>query len=154
MGFPKKYFDDTDGGPDPLKATGTRRVRFEETDMLGIVWHGSYVSYLEDGRIAFGDKYGLSYTNFKGADFAAPVVQMHLDYFSPLYFDQFIDIEAILHWCESLRLNFEYRITCKGSLVARGYTVQLLTDFKGRMLLSPPPMVEEFRQNWLAGRLP
>ena len=38
-------------------------VRFSETDPLGIVWHGNYIKYFEDGREAFGRKYGISYLN-------------------------------------------------------------------------------------------
>lgn len=38
-----------------------QRVRFDEVDSLGIVWHGHYVKYLEDGREAWGRKYGLTY---------------------------------------------------------------------------------------------
>ena len=39
----------------------TTRVRFDEVDALGIVWHGNYVKYLEDGREAWGRKYGIPY---------------------------------------------------------------------------------------------
>ncbi|MBU1710668.1 MAG: acyl-CoA thioesterase [Proteobacteria bacterium] len=153
MGFKRQYFDTVPGAPQQLTATATRRVRFEEIDMLGIVWHGNYVSYLEDGRIAFGDRYGLSYMNFKGADFAAPIVQMHLDYLAPLRFDETFEVTAILHWTESLRLNFEYRLVRDGALIARGYTVQLLTDLQGRLLLAPPDMVRDFREQWQEGSL-
>ena len=82
--------------------------------MLGIVWHGHYVSYLDDGRIAFGDKYGLSYSAMRDAGIAAPIVKMHLDYVSPLRFDKEVVVEAILHWSDSLRLNFEYKLTSEG----------------------------------------
>ena len=37
------------------------RVRFNETDPLGIVWHGYYITYFEDGREAFGRQHGISY---------------------------------------------------------------------------------------------
>ena len=37
------------------------RIRFNETDPLGIVWHGCYITYFEDGREAFGRLHGISY---------------------------------------------------------------------------------------------
>ena len=47
--------------PTALTASVIIRVRFSETDPLGIVWHGNYIKYFEEGREAFGRKYGLSY---------------------------------------------------------------------------------------------
>ena len=47
------YFPEEGDMPKPLVAEVKRRVRFEEIDLLGMVWHGRYPSYFEDGRIAF-----------------------------------------------------------------------------------------------------
>ncbi len=153
MGFQQQYFDLDPDGPPPLSVITKRRVRFEEIDMLGIVWHGRYASYMEDGRVAFGDRYGLSYKNFKEAAIAAPIVQMHIDYRAPLYFDDTFQIKVNLHWCSSLRLNFEYVITKEEQLIAKGYTVQLLTEVSGDVLLMPPDMVREFRTRWQEGSI-
>ena len=153
MGFAKVYFQREEGAPAPLSVAVSRRVRFEEVDMLRIVWHGHYVSFLDDGRVAFGDKYGFTYKDFKENGFAAPIVQMHIDYQAPLYFDEVFTIEATAHWCEALRLNFEYRLTGEDNrLCARAYTVQLLTDFQGRILLIPPEFIATFRNKWKKGQ--
>ena len=149
-----RYFRQEEGDPLPLKVSVSRRVRFEEVDSLGLVWHGRYVSYFEDGRVAFGDKYGLSYVRFKKENVAAPIVKLHIDFKAPLFFDEVMEIQAQLCWSEAMRLNFEYRITGPGGrLVAEGYTVQLLTDAKGGLLLIAPDWVEEFRRKWKAGEL-
>ncbi|OGR03137.1 MAG: thioesterase [Deltaproteobacteria bacterium RIFOXYD12_FULL_50_9] len=153
MGFPRRYFEENHNGPLSLVVNTERRVRFEEVDMLGIVWHGRYVSYFEDGRVAFGDRYGLSYNLYREMGIAAPIVQMHVDYHAPLHFDEIMTITTTLHWCESLRLNFEYRITRGDVLAVRGYTVQLLTDLAGRMIIVPPEMVQAFRRAWQEGSI-
>ena len=44
-----------------LTAETTLKIRFSEVDSMGVVWHGSYVKYLEDAREAFGAQHGLSY---------------------------------------------------------------------------------------------
>ncbi|WP_419175747.1 acyl-CoA thioesterase [Desulfosediminicola sp.] len=148
----KSYFPVDTTAPSNLVASIERRVRFEEVDTLRMVWHGRYPSYLEDGRIAFGDKYGLSYQAFIQHQTAAPVVQMHLDYLLPLRFDELFTIEAALHWTDSARLNFSYRlINDEGQTTAKGYTVQLLTDTRGEMLLIVPEWIKEFRDRWQAG---
>jgi acyl-CoA thioester hydrolase len=154
MGFPRHYFAEEEGGPPPLVATCQRRVRFEEVDALGMVWHGRYPSYFEDGRIAFGDTFGLPYPGFRDHKIMAPIVQMHFDYHLPLRFDETTTIITTLHWCVSLRLNFSYEILRAGmTRAASGYTVQLFTDDQGDLLLLPPPWIEDFRKRWLAGEM-
>lgn len=154
MGFLKQYFQRDEKDPLPLVATTDRRVRFEEVDALGMVWHGRYPSYLEDGRICFGDTYGLSYQCFLENNAVAPVVQMHLDYKKPLRFDQTFSIETALHWAGAVRLNFSYILKNQvGETVATGYTVQLLTDSAGTVLLVAPEWLVEFGRKWKQGEL-
>lgn len=148
----KKYFPAIEGAPPPLLATTTRRVRFEEVDSIGMVWHGRYPSYFEDGRIAFGDKYGLSYQSFVRHRVMAPIAQMHCDFKLPLRFDETVTIETSLHWNESMRLDFSYIIkNSNAQVAATGYTVQLLTDPAGTVLFVAPDWIEEFRRRWLDG---
>ncbi|MBU0673136.1 MAG: acyl-CoA thioesterase [Proteobacteria bacterium] len=155
MGFLREYFQRGSDDPEPLTVTAVRRVRFEEVDMLRIVWHGHYVSYLDDGRVAFGDRFPtVSYDRLRREMVAAPIVQLHLDYHSPLVFDEEMHIETTLHWADSLRLNFTYRITGgQGKLAVKGYTVQLMTDLEGRTILIPPDWVQAFRDQWRNGDL-
>ena len=61
-------------------------IRFSEIDMMRVVWHGSYPLYLEDARVAFGEKYGLSYQRYMHENIFAPIVEMKLDYKRPLVF--------------------------------------------------------------------
>ena len=155
MGFAKSYFSAEPTDPADLMVKTERRVRFEEVDMLGIVWHGHYVSFLDAGRVALGDRYpALSYARMKGEDMAAPIVQMHIDYQSPLVFDDLMQIETTLHWADALRLDFSYKISnSDGRLAIKAYTVQLFTDLKGALLLLPPDWIAEFRQQWKTGKL-
>ena len=61
--------------PTTLTASVIIRVRFSETDPLGIVWHGNYIKYFEEGREAFGRKYGLSYLDVQREGYATPIVK-------------------------------------------------------------------------------
>ena len=154
MGFQNNYFPIKTGEPQPLFAKAQTRIRFEEVDALGMVWHGRYPSYLEDGRIAFGDKYGLDYHLIREKKVMAPVVQLHCDYFKPLRFDENIEIIASLHWSEALRLNFSYEIFNQaGKKAATGYTVQLLTTIAGDLMLLEPDWIIAFKDKWQKGLL-
>ena len=131
-----------------------RRVRFEEVDPLGIVWHGRFVGYFEDGRVALGSRYGIGYEDFFRFGVPAPIRKLQIDYLAPLRFQEDFEIEAILHWSDAARLDFEFLIRGgDGSLVATGFSVQLMLDKAGGLLLLPPPFVREFRERWQAGTL-
>ena len=150
MRSPKSYFVINSSDPQPLCSETTRRVRFEEVDSIRMVWHGRYPSYFEDGRISFGDKYGLNYQSFIEHKIMAPIVQMHFDFKSPLRFDETMRIVTCLHWNEAMRLNFSYHIyNQQDTLSASGYTVQVLTEPDGTVLYVPPKWIIEFREKWL-----
>jgi len=155
MSPPRDYFPSRPGEPEPLTATARRRVRFEEVDMLNIAWHGHYVSFLDDGRVAFGDRYPvLSYRHLHQVKVAAPIVQLHIDFQAPLFFDEEMTVSASLHWSEAVRLNFSYLVTGpEGRLVARAWSVQLLVDEQRHTLLVPPDWFAEFREQWRQGKL-
>jgi len=63
------------------------------------------LGYIIDGRVAFGDRYGLRYTKFRDEGLAAPILKMHIDYKAPLRFDEIMNIETALHWSDAMRLN-------------------------------------------------
>lgn len=146
------YFIHRAGDPPPLRTIVQRRVRFEEVDPLGIVWHGRYVGYFEDGRVALGNHYGIGYEDFIRHGVPAPIRRMKIDYLAPLRFQEDFSIEAILHWSDAARLDFEFLIRgADGSLVTTGCSVQLMLDTSGDLLLVPPPFVRAMREQWQAG---
>ncbi len=149
----KPYFQPVPGSPPPLRMIVKRRVRFEEVDSMGIVWHGRYAGYFEDGRVALGHKYGISYSDFIRHRNPVPIRQINIEYIEPLFFEDDIEIEAILHWSEAARINFEYIIRKNGNSVCVGYTVQLMLDENLELLLAPPPFYLDFMEKWKKGLL-
>ncbi len=150
----KPYFKIHEGQPGPLRVKIERTVRFEEVDPLGIVWHGRYPSYFEDARVALGQKYGIGYMDFYSNGVVAPIKKMHFDYFRPLRFQETMRIEGLLHWSEAARLNFEFIIrNGKGELSTTGYSVQMLLDTSGNLLVVPPDFYQGFCRKWQAGEL-
>jgi acyl-CoA thioester hydrolase len=133
----------------PLSSECFRRVQFDEVDSLGIVWHGRYVSYFEQGRNEWGRKFGFSYHDMKENCFAMPIVQYHVDHFHPLQYDELIRIQTTCHWTEAAKMNMSYEIFAEnGVLSARGYTVQLYTDLNGKPMFLRPEFAERFIQKW------
>lgn len=149
----KGYFRKDSNAPAPLTATASRVIRFQEVDMLKIVWHGHYPSYFEDGRQAVGDKFGMSYSDFYREKVAAPIRKLEVDYLHPLYFGDTCTIETRLHYTEAAKINYDYAIYNQdGKLCTTGCSVQMLICGKTKeLLLSPPPFLLEFLEKWRAG---
>ena len=150
----KPYFRLQEGVPKPLRCIAERVVRFEEVDALGIVWHGRYPSYFEDGRVLLGEKFGIGYMDFYAQGIISPIKQMHVDYQRPLRFGEPFTIEAILHWSDAARLNHEFILrNAAGEITTTGYTVQLMMDQEDNVLMVSPLFYEGFRQRWQAGEI-
>lgn len=150
----KAYFSACAGDPAPLRCTVARRVRFEEVDALGIVWHGRYASYFEDARVALGEKYGIGYMDLYNNGILAPIKKFHVDHHAPLSFGDEFFVTGILHWSEAARINFEFIIRDdKEGRVARGYTVQMMLDADRNICMVPPPYFRAFCDRWKLGEL-
>lgn len=131
-----------------LSHTSKFRVRFNETDPLGIVWHGHYVTYLEDGREAFGEEFGISYKDIQNANLFAPIVKCTVDYKSPLRHGDWATIETVFVNNMAAKLQFTYKIFIGETLIAIGETIQVFTDFNGELFLSNPPFYEEWKRKY------
>lgn len=130
------------------KLTTTKRIkiRFNEVDSLGIVWHGHFVKYLEDGREDFGSKHGLTYLDFKENNFAIPIVKCEIDYKKTIEYGVDVDVETTYHDSEAAKLVFYYRLLnpLTGELLATAKTIQVFTSFEKEMSYVAP----EFFTNW------
>lgn len=151
----KPYFKSSPEDPAPLTRTVSRRVRFEEVDALGIVWHGRFPSYAEDARVALYEHYGIGYMEFYRQKVITPIKQMHVDYTKPLRFGEPFTIQGALHYSEAARINFAFCIhDAEQDVCARGYTVQLMLDEEQNLLMAPPEFYLEFLRKWREGALP
>lgn len=147
------YFEREAGAPAPLRWRVHRRVRFNETDPMGIVWFGRYALYFEEGAAELGRRCGLSYGDFMEAGLRAPVARYHVDYLCPLRLDEEFAISAAMIWNEGARLNTEFElIKADGGVAARACTVQVFIDaVDGHVHAVTPPMLERCRLRWRAG---
>lgn len=128
-------------------------VRFNEADPLGIVWHGHYVRYFEDGREAFGEKYGLRYLDIFEEGFTVPVVNVQCDYKRSLRYGDRVVVETRYIDDLAAKIKFEYILTnpATGEIVAKGSSVQVFLDKEtsSLQLITPPFFMEWKRKQGL-----
>src|SRR6185312_11312899 len=110
---------------DPSRAlTRSRlRVRFCETDLMGIVHHSNYLAYFEAGRVEWLRRRGVTYADWAARGMHLPVVEANVRYRAPAKFDDVIAIETRLVELRAASLRFEYRMERHdGELLAEGFT--------------------------------
>ena len=132
-----------------LKHTTSFEVKFSEADPLGIVWHGHYIRYFEDGREAFGKEYGVSYLSFYDKGYVIPVVNVQCDYKKSLRYGDTVKIETEYIPTEAAKMLFKYRLfnLQSGELVASGSSIQVFLDKDGAILqLATPTFFEEWKK--------
>lgn len=137
----------------PLTHKHSIAVRFNEVDSLGIVWHGHYVKYFEDGREAFGKKYGLGYMTVYAEGFALPIVKMNFDFKSVIKYEDEIEIETTMVETPAAKIIFEYRIFNKTTnmVSAVGRSEQVFITKEGDLQLTVPTFHEAWKEKWKKG---
>jgi len=127
-------------------------VRFNEADPLGIVWHGHYIRYFEDGREDFGKRYGIGYLDLYNNGMVIPVVQVNCSFKKPLRYGNTVMVETSFIPCDAAKIQFNYRLFNKDTqeLVATGSTVQVFLDKEHSVLqLLNPPFFEAWKKKYL-----
>lgn len=130
----------------------TLRVRFSEVDSMSIVWHGSYVHYFEDGREAFGQRYGLSYMEIYNNGYVAPIVDLTCQYKSSLRVGDEAIVETRYIPTDAAKIVFEYTIfKADGqTVVATGSSVQVFLNVKenNQLELNNPDFYLDWKKKW------
>ena len=99
------------------------KVRYCETDQMGLVHHGSYINYFEEARISWISNLGFSYSEMEKSGIILPVSKLNLSYLRPAYFDDELVVNVELAEPPTSRLIFNYTIKNKDEVVVTGTTV-------------------------------
>ena len=133
-----------------LVSTTHTKIRFSELDPLGIVWHGNYVKYMEDGREAFGNEFNLRYIDFFNAGLIVPLVNIDISYKKDLKYNDSIMIETRYIDSPAAKIIFNYKIFNAETreLVTTASTTQVFLNQQRQLLLAIPSMFEEWKRHW------
>jgi len=120
------------------------KVRYAETDQMGVVHHSIYPQYLEIARLNWLDTLGISYKSMEEEGIMLPVYELNLKYHKPVTFDENIRIETRLREEPNVKIIFDYSLyNEQGNLVTTGYTVLVFMDAKTRRPVRCPKYMLE-----------
>jgi acyl-CoA thioester hydrolase len=121
-------------------------VRYSETDMMGVVYHGSYLPWFEIGRTTLLKELGLAYRQLEADGYRLPVLEVGAKYFRPAVYDDSLTIVTRLHDKPLLRIRLEYEVRRGEELLATGFTVHAFIDREGKPVRPPASAVAVFGQ--------
>ncbi|MCX7547453.1 thioesterase family protein [Xanthomarina sp. F1114] len=120
------------------------RVRYGETDQMGVVHHGNYALYLEMGRTEWLRKKGISYKEMEDDGVMLPVVSMSLNYKKSAGYDEVLKVKTQLKKAPSVRIEFDYEITNQaGEILIIATTVLAFIDMKTKRPIKCPDYIFE-----------
>lgn len=125
-------------------------IHFYDVDSVKIVWHGNYIKYLENGREAFGKKYGIGYMTIYDQGYITPIVDVHVRYLNPALYEETLIVETSYVPSKAAKLIFKYIIYRKRdmSIVAEAETTQLFMTRDGVFEISAPDFYREWKSKW------
>ncbi len=128
------------------RSTSRVRVRYAETDTMGVVYYANYLIWFEVGRTDLLRHAGWSYREMELEGFALPVIEAHCIYKQPARYDEELEIQTAGHLVSPVRLRFEYEVTrtADGAMLATGHTIHASLDRSGRPRRVPPRARELF----------
>ena len=116
------------------------RVRYAETDQMGVVYYANYLVWMEVGRVAYCSQVGFEYRDMEREDGAIlAVTEARCRYLAPARFDDEVRITTWVKEARSrtLRFAYEMRRDTEDRLLATGETLHIVCDREGRTIRLP-----------------
>ncbi|MGA7292571.1 MAG: thioesterase family protein [Terriglobales bacterium] len=124
------------------------RVRYAETDQMGVVYHSNHFIWFEVGRVELLRQFGFNYKDMERADdcFIA-VVDARCRYKAPVHYDDEVIVRTYLKHVREKMIHFAYELRSAetGTLLAEGETVHIVADSKMKPRSLPEKYMQKFR---------
>lgn len=122
------------------------RVRYNETDQMGIVYHANYIIWFNEARDALMGALGVSVAELEKTGLTFPITEVNCKYLRPARYGDVVRVAVTPELSPVAKLVFTYRVTRAGSatLLCTGTTTNAVLDAKGKMLLKLPAALQPF----------
>ncbi|MCA0133058.1 acyl-CoA thioesterase [Winogradskyella alexanderae] len=125
------------------------RVRYGETDQMGVVYHANYAVYFEVGRTEWLREFGLSYSGMEAEGIMLPVISLSINYKNSARYDDVLKVITRLKKMPTATIDFEYELVKKsGELLATGSTTLAFIDMKRNRPTRCPKYLLDKLQNY------
>ena len=119
------------------------RVRYSETDQMGVVYHGNYLPYFEVGRVEWLRNQGISYKSMEESGVALPIVNINISYKKPARYDDLLTVTTKFKNQSSVKIEFECLINNeKGELLTTADFILVFVDIQTGKPILPPDNIK------------
>ncbi len=120
------------------------RIRYAETDQMGVVYHGNYAQYLEVGRVEWLRKLGVSYKTMEENGVMLPVVSLQMQFKKPALYDDFITVRTMLKKTPTAKIEFGFEIYNESrEVLATADVILVFVNMKTKRPMSCPKYLLE-----------
>jgi len=120
------------------------RVRYSETDQMGVVYHGNYAQYFEMGRVEWLRNIGVSYKSMEENGVMLPVVSLNMNYKKPARYDDLLRVKTIFKSLTSVKIEFDYEIyNEQNELLTIGNSILVFVNMKTGRPMAAPEYIKE-----------
>lgn len=125
----------------------TVRVRYSETDKMGVVYHGNYAQYLEIGRTDALRQIGLTYKSFEDNGIMMPVLSLNCKFLKSAFYDDELTIVTMLKVMPKVRIHFHFEIYNQQNELLTKAEVELVNvDMKtNKLTMAPTVLIEALK---------
>ena len=120
-------------------------VRYAETDMMGIVYHGNYLPWFEVGRTTLLKECGLPYRELEAQGYRLPVIELGTKFFKPALYDDTVTVLTWLKQRPTLRIHLEYEVRRGEELLVTGFTTHAFINRQGEPVRPPADFAAKMR---------
>ena len=113
------------------------RVRYQETDQMGVVYHANYFTWFESARIELLDQMKCSYIELEKMGYLLPVLQCEAKFIKPAKFDDRLIVRVTIRKVPSARITIFYEVFHEKVLLCTGQTTHAFVDRSGRLVRPP-----------------
>lgn len=121
------------------------RVRYADTDTMGVVYYGTYPIYFEVGRAEYMRSKGFPYRKFEETGFHLVVVNLEAKYYNTAAYDDLLAVRTSIVELKSRGLTFHYEILRDGALIVEGKTKHICTNSDKKTVVIPPSLFETLK---------
>src|SRR5438445_5090054 len=120
-----------DSSQDMQSGEITIRVRYAETDRMGLLHHANYLVYFEQGRTELLRESGLAYKDLEDKGYLLVLTKVEVRYRSPARYDDLLTLRTTVTRTTAVRIEHQYEVFREGALVAQGETTLASVDRDG-----------------------
>jgi acyl-CoA thioester hydrolase len=116
------------------------RIRYADTDQMQFDYNGKYLEYFEVDRTELLRYHGLPYNHLEKKGYLLPVLEAHVKYLKPAYYDDILIINSIVSEIPSLKIHIDYKIINKETeeVIAEGFTIHVFMKKETKNIIRPP----------------